>query len=114
MIIAGLGIFAINTLNEINNTITPETIEEMHTTIANDTGKIQIYVAIATITAILIAVCISIFLSKYIMYPVNKLIESAEEIEKQWLKDVSTVGICGATSTPKWLMEECRDAILTG
>ena len=46
--------------------------------------------------------------------PNSHLIESAEEIDKQWLKDVSTVGICGATSTPKWLMEECRDAILTG
>lgn len=46
--------------------------------------------------------------------PNSHLIESAEEIEKQWLKDVSTVGICGATSTPKWLMEECRDAILKG
>lgn len=44
--------------------------------------------------------------------PNSHLIESAEEIEKHWLKDVSTVGICGATSTPKWLMEECRDAIL--
>jgi 4-hydroxy-3-methylbut-2-enyl diphosphate reductase len=22
------------------------------------------------------------------------------------------VGICGATSTPKWLMEQCRDALL--
>ena len=46
--------------------------------------------------------------------PNSHLIESAEEIEKHWLKDVSTVGICGATSTPKWLMEECRDAILRG
>ena len=83
LIIAGLGIFSINTLNEINNTITPENIKEMHEAIVNDTGKIQIYVAIATITAILIAVCISIFLSKYIMYPVNKLIESAEEITSE-------------------------------
>ncbi|MGM9710366.1 MAG: 4-hydroxy-3-methylbut-2-enyl diphosphate reductase [Prevotella sp.] len=46
--------------------------------------------------------------------PNSHLIESAEEIEKHWLKDVSAVGICGATSTPKWLMEECRDAILRG
>lgn len=83
LIIAGLGIFSINTLNEINNTITPETIEEMHKTIENDTEKIQTYLAIATITAILISVCISIFLSKYIMYPVNKLIESAEEITSE-------------------------------
>lgn len=39
-------------------------------------------------------------------------IESAREIRLEWLKDARTVGICGATSTPKWLMEECRDCIL--
>ena len=39
-------------------------------------------------------------------------IESAVEIDPSWLKGINTVGICGATSTPKWLMEECRDAIL--
>lgn len=39
-------------------------------------------------------------------------IESAREIRLEWLKDARTVGICGATSTPKWLMEECRDFIL--
>lgn len=38
-------------------------------------------------------------------------IERAEEIEMSWLDGVDTVGICGATSTPKWLMEECRDYI---
>jgi 4-hydroxy-3-methylbut-2-enyl diphosphate reductase len=39
-------------------------------------------------------------------------IESAEEIDMAWTKDITTIGICGATSTPKWLMEECRDYIL--
>ena len=38
-------------------------------------------------------------------------IEGPEEINPSWLKGVNTVGICGATSTPKWLMEQCRDAI---
>ncbi|MBQ9671041.1 MAG: 4-hydroxy-3-methylbut-2-enyl diphosphate reductase [Prevotella sp.] len=38
-------------------------------------------------------------------------IERAEEIDMSWLDGVETVGICGATSTPKWLMEECRDYI---
>lgn len=42
----------------------------------------------------------------------SHLIEGAEEIDMSWLSDVSTVGICGATSTPKWLMETCRDRIL--
>lgn len=45
--------------------------------------------------------------------PNSHLIESAEEIDMAWLQGVTTIGICGATSTPKWLMEECRDAILS-
>lgn len=44
--------------------------------------------------------------------PNSYQIESANEILLDWLKDVNTVGICGATSTPKWLMEECREFIL--
>ena len=39
-------------------------------------------------------------------------VESPEEINMDWFKDVDTVGIRGATSTPKWLMEECREFIL--
>lgn len=39
-------------------------------------------------------------------------IEDPSEIDIQWLQGIQTVGICGATSTPKWLMEQCRDAIL--
>ncbi len=43
----------------------------------------------------------------------SHLIEGPEEIDPQWFSDeLKTIGICGATSTPKWLMEECRDAIL--
>ena len=44
--------------------------------------------------------------------PNSHLIERASEIEYSWLDGVRTIGICGATSTPKWLMEECREAIL--
>ena len=40
------------------------------------------------------------------------LIEGPEEIDASWLESIQTIGICGATSTPKWLMEQCRDAIL--
>ncbi|MBR6016728.1 MAG: 4-hydroxy-3-methylbut-2-enyl diphosphate reductase [Prevotella sp.] len=39
-------------------------------------------------------------------------IESPAEINLAWLDGVRTIGICGATSTPKWLMEQCRDYIL--
>jgi 4-hydroxy-3-methylbut-2-enyl diphosphate reductase len=37
------------------------------------------------------------------------LISSTEEIEEQWLqKDITSIGICGATSTPQWLMENVK------
>ena len=44
--------------------------------------------------------------------PNSHQVESADEIDMTWFEGVQTVGICGATSTPKWLMEECRDEIL--
>ena len=43
--------------------------------------------------------------------PNTHLIEGPEEIDAAWLNGIRTVGICGATSTPKWLMEQCRDAM---
>ena len=42
----------------------------------------------------------------------SHLIEDPQEIQPAWLEGIHTVGICGATSTPRWLMEQCRDAIL--
>lgn len=39
-------------------------------------------------------------------------IEGPEDIDFSLFQDVSSVGICGATSTPKWLMEQCRQEIL--
>ena len=38
-------------------------------------------------------------------------IEGSHEIDFALIRDSQSIGICGATSTPKWLMEECREAI---
>jgi len=38
-------------------------------------------------------------------------VSSEEEIEAQWFKNINSVGICGATSTPMWLMEEVAKKI---
>jgi len=46
--------------------------------------------------------------------PNSHLIEGPEEIRQEWLDGIQTVGICGATSTPKWLMEQCRESIRCG
>ena len=43
--------------------------------------------------------------------PNAHLIEKPEEIQPQWLKNIQTIGICGATSTPKWLMQQCKEYI---
>jgi 4-hydroxy-3-methylbut-2-enyl diphosphate reductase len=33
-------------------------------------------------------------------------IEEAQDVDMSWLEGVESVGICGATSTPRWLMED--------
>ena len=38
-------------------------------------------------------------------------IEEASEIEAAWFEGAESVGICGATSTPRWLMERVAEAI---
>lgn len=43
--------------------------------------------------------------------PNSHLIDSADEIDSQLLVNAKSIGICGATSTPKWLMEEISEAI---
>lgn len=39
------------------------------------------------------------------------LIEGPNEIDPLWLNGINSIGICGATSTPKWLMEQCKERI---
>lgn len=38
-------------------------------------------------------------------------IEEPAEIDPAWFEGIESVGICGATSTPKWLMQEVAEAI---
>ena len=46
--------------------------------------------------------------------PNTFLIDQPEEIDRKMLVGATSIGICGATSTPKWLMEECKKVILMG
>ena len=39
-------------------------------------------------------------------------IDSAAEIKREWFRADDRVGVCGATSTPKWLLEEVAENIL--
>ena len=38
-------------------------------------------------------------------------IGSAADIDPAWVRDGDRVGVCGATSTPKWLLEEVAEAV---
>lgn len=44
--------------------------------------------------------------------PKSLKIESPRELTAEMFEGVESVGICGATSTPQWLMEQVRDTIL--
>lgn len=43
--------------------------------------------------------------------PNTYLVSNASEINPAWISGVKSVGICGATSTPRWLMEQVSDRV---
>ena len=43
--------------------------------------------------------------------PHTYVLGSAEELDPAWFQSARTVGVCGATSTPKWLLEAVAEAI---
>ena len=45
--------------------------------------------------------------------PNSHLIDNVEEIDPTLIAGTRSIGVCGATSTPKWLMEEIMQAIET-
>lgn len=43
--------------------------------------------------------------------PRSYLIAGPDEIQPEWFEGINSVGICGATSTPTWLMEKCKEKV---
>ncbi len=41
--------------------------------------------------------------------PRTHLITNPSELNQQWLADAESIGVCGATSTPRWLMEQVKE-----
>lgn len=46
-----------------------------------------------------------------VVNPHTFLISRAADFEPQWIEGAESIGICGATSTPRWLMEQVADAV---
>lgn len=43
--------------------------------------------------------------------PCTYRVEDPADIDPSWFSGAASVGICGATSTPKWLMERCKESV---
>lgn len=45
--------------------------------------------------------------------PRSHMVDTPSAILPEWFdKETKSIGVCGATSTPKWLMEDCKETIL--
>ena len=44
--------------------------------------------------------------------PKTHFVSSVSDIDESWFETSNTVGICGATSTPMWLMEEVKQYLI--
>ncbi len=82
-IISGLGIFYINFLNTIQAQIGEVTVNEIQQVINNTRTNINTVLIISGIVFTIITIFIAMFLSKFVIYPVNKLIQSAEKIKEE-------------------------------
>ncbi len=43
--------------------------------------------------------------------PNTHLVSNENEIDEAWINGVESIGICGATSTPRWLMERVKERV---
>ena len=44
--------------------------------------------------------------------PNTYFVSNKDELKKEWFIENENIGICGATSTPQWQMEEIKETIL--
>lgn len=52
-----------------------------------------------------------LFSQCYDVNPNTYLVSNASEINPAWIAGIKSVGICGATSTPRWLMEQVSERV---
>ena len=83
IIISGLGIFYINFLNTIQSHIGEVSVNEAQQIINNIRTNTSTILIISGILFTIITILIAVFLSKFVIYPINKLIQSAEKIKEE-------------------------------
>ena len=83
IIISGLGIVFINSLNFINNQVAMDELKsqaDLLVLISQVRHNTVISLTISAVVFAIVGVLVSIFLSRFVIYPIDKLIKSAEEI----------------------------------
>ena len=94
LIISGLGIFFLNATNTLEQGIQNGQVQNLEQ-VAQNMKQIHIdtttTLVVAGIFFAIVGVLIAIFLSRFVIYPINKLIESAEKITEEDKKDITTI-----------------------
>lgn len=103
-----------NIIIEIKNRLTPDARFEYFDTIcrqvANRVGHLRSFVrgkdAILFVAGAKSSNGKVLFNQCLAENPRTYLLGSPDELRPEWIKDANSIGICGATSTPRWLMEQ--------
>ena len=90
IIIGGFGIFFIESLNNMSSQIQTNQMTEAGQVldfINNLKNNTKLILVISSSVFILVGILVSVFLSKFVIYPINKLIKSAEKITDEEPKE---------------------------
>jgi 4-hydroxy-3-methylbut-2-enyl diphosphate reductase len=90
-----------------------------HNTICRSvSGRVKHLRAFAAKCDVVVFVCGALSSNGNVLFNVCKTIntntyraECSADLQPAWFNGCSTVGVCGATSTPQWLMQDIADAI---
>ena len=85
IIVGGLGIFFLNSLNDLNLKIENgkiESLEQVSQVLYSINTNIKVSLIFAVILFVIAGVIIATILSRFVVYPINKLIKSAEKINE--------------------------------
>ena len=86
VIVCGGGIFFLNSINDLNLKISNNQIENLNQVSQSLTSismQSKIFVIVVAVLILIVGIIIAIMLSKFVIYPINKLIKSAEKINEE-------------------------------
>ena len=80
LIIGGFGVFFINSLNSLNTQIQANQVGQLINEINQLENDTKIILLVTSTVFVIVGILIAVYLSKFIIYPINKLIKSADKI----------------------------------